>query len=248
MMLCLNKTVMVIFIYIAFTAIDPKKHEAQNGLDFFASPQVPSRPVEQKPTSSADIDQLYSTVERPNNNKKDSDLLMNDPFADLKKNINEMHKQQSQQQQQQFGYFPNHQQQNGFQQTPFQPQQQQPHNPFAMQPPQQIPYNQPTVPPRPSAVACPNPFATSNPAQQDEFGWTVTKPTAAPRKAPTPAAVTVPGNQSDPFAFLNNQTGGSAANEVPQPQPMIGFSTQFTSNTAVSTGGGASGDILDFLG
>ena len=215
---------------------------------------MPTRPVEEKPQQppSSDIEQLYSTVQRPDK-KSDSDLLMNDPFADLKKNINEMHKQQTQQQQQQFGYFPNQQQQhqpNGFQQSPFQQQQPQQNNPFAMQQqPQQNAYHQPVIPPRPNVGAGPNPFATPPAAvPQDEFGWTVTKPVAAPRKAPTtPATTPATGNQSDPFAFLNNQTGGTGAAPAELPQAMNGFSAQFTT-PAVSTGGGASADILDFLG
>ena len=181
---------------------------------------------------------------------------MNDPFADLKKNINEMHKQQTQQQQQQqqFGYFPNQQQQqpNGFQQSPFQQQQQ--NNPFAMQQPQQNAYHQPVIPPRPTVGAGPNPFAQpAAPAAaappQSEFGWTVTKPVAAPRKPPSTPATPAAGNQSDPFAFLNNQTGGTGVAAVETPQATNGFSAQFTATPpAVSTGGGASADILDLLG
>lgn len=205
---------------------------------------MPSRPVEQAPPPN--VEQLYSTVERPSNRKEnEAPLLMNDPFADLKKNINEMHQQQ--QKQQQFGYFPG--QQNGIHQ-----QQQQQSNPFAMQQ-SQNPYQQPIIPPRPTVSAGPNPFATATPTstpsaatRQDEFGWTVTKPVAAPRKAPTPVAPA--GGQSDPFAFLDTQTGGDGvgfAKDVPQ--PMNGFATQFGSNaTAVPSTGNASNNILDFLG
>eukprot|EP00111_Clytia_hemisphaerica_P019800 TCONS_00058418-protein len=227
-----------------FNAVDPKQNSAQKDLDFFAAPSVPARPVEQPPTQQTD--QLYSVVQRPNKTEDDAPLLINDPFAELKKNINEMHKQNQQQPPQpQFGYFPQQQPMNGTT-SPFQQQQ---GNPFAntqsfggMQ--QQNPYQQPIVPPRPvAATPAPNPFTTTLPAAapQDEFGWTVTKPVAAPRKAPTPAAPSNP--QSDPFAFLNNQTGPTT-NAPVESKPTNGFPAQF-SNTSTTS---ASSDIMDLLG
>jgi len=227
-------------------------------LDFFATPTVPDRPAGGNATKPSE--DLYSVVKRPSDKDTDTPLLMNDPFAELKKNINEMHDQNQMQYQQtpqqQFGHYPIQQLPTGGMggMSPFQQQhQQQAANPFTTQ--QQSfapnPYQQPVIPPRPGPGA--NPFGTaatqSTNQQGGEFGWTVTKSPTTPKNAPVPVIQPISnGGGGDPFAFLNNQTNGNTpADALPTTNGvMITTSPQFppASNSSQS----ASGELLDFLG
>lgn len=202
-----------------YATVDKKKQQDPE-LDFFTSP-----PSENKPVKDDD---------------GETSLLMNDPFADLKKNINELHKQnqmQQQQQQQAFGFS------DGFHQHPQQTNigYINQNNPFAGQQlfPQQLQqplsgYQQPVIPPRP---AISNPFmASSAPAPQENHGWTVDKPISAPRKEQT---LIISSNSSDPFAFLDNQTGGQNGKVSNAPTNHQSFTTPTTN---------ASNELLDFLG
>lgn len=222
-------------------AVDPAQHQVKTDIDFFATPIVPARPSVEPQNQPSD--ELYSVVNKPSHqeNASDAPLLINDPFAELKKNINEMHKQNQMQQQQQpqFGYFPAQKPPmgvtGGYQSNPFTPAAS-----FGGSQPQASQYQQPVIPARPAV----NPFAAPTaPAStpQEEFGWTVTKPTPAARKAPATVKSTN-SNAPDPFAFLDNQTtskpNGSSSNDF--------FQTSTTPQTLNSTT--ASGDIFDLLG
>lgn len=222
-----------------------------NQLDLFA--QVPPNTPATKATFS---DDLFSLSAPPpsernvsnNNDTTDVPLLINDPFAELKKNINELHKQNQYQQQQQLGYqqgfgnqphaFPSQQQQptnlqfQGQQNNPF-AQAAFPSNPTIQSGPTSIQSSiqPPTVPPRVPPVQG-NPFQAQppQPAEQDD-GWTFNKkPTPAPRQ---PVKSSQPTD--DPFAFLEDQTGRKVT-----PAPIAVPPTEPTNS--------ANNELLDFLG
>lgn len=205
---------------------------ASADLDFFAS-QPPT-----VTTTSKSSDELFGLNAPPaattTNDAADGALLMNDPFAELKKNINELHKQQQQQQQISYGFNPSFPQSNGFSS-------QTASNPYAPQPAANNPFTNPNPmygsnpmaagaygagqKPPVTSVA-PNPFLSQpvQPQPQQDMGWTVTKPTPAPRvdvKKTNTAVV-------DPFAFLDLQTGEKAA--PTPPQPMVTNTTNNTMN------------------
>ena len=222
-----------------------------NQRDLFA--QVPPNTPATKATFSDDLFSLNTPAPPEknasnNNDTADAPLLINDPFAELKKNINELHKQNQFQQQQQFGY----QQAFGNQPHAFLNQQQQPtnqqfqgqqNNPFAQgtfpsNPPMQSGprsyqsnMQPPTLPPRVPPVHI-NPFQAQppQPPEQDD-GWTFNKkPTPAPRQ---PVKSSQPTD--DPFAFLDEQPDKKVT-----PVPIAAPPTQPTNS--------ANNELLDFLG
>ena len=222
-----------------------------NQLYLFA--QVPPNTPATKATFSDDLFSLNTPAPPEknvsnNNDTSDAPLLINDPFAELKKNISELHKQNQFQQQQQFGYqqgfgnqphaFPNQQQQptnlqfQGQQNNPF-AQGTSPSNPAMHSGPTSYQSNMqpPTLPPRVPPVQI-NPFQAQppQPTEQDD-GWTFTKkPTPAPRQ---PVKSSQPTD--DPFGFLDDQTGKKVTSA-----PIAAPPTQPTNS--------ANNDLLDFLG
>lgn len=238
------------------TNISVKSSKSEE-IDFFTQTAKTNGAVP-KPHSN----ELFSIDPPSSNHSKevsDDSLLINDPFAELKKNINEMHKQNQQQHQQQFGYQANfaapspqqHPQANVFQQPPV-------NNPFAQNmfqgnqntpaTHQQFPV-QPPLPPRnqvhrsaPPPVV--NPFQQPAPTEPDN-GWTVTKKPVPVARVVKP---TVQSSGPDPFAFLNEQTGLKATS-APAIQPMAGNQNFYNTVPAVANGGGnANNELLDFLG
>lgn len=193
------------------------------------------------------------------NGSEEEALLMNDPFAELKKNINQMHDQnemQRQQQQQQMfmgGYHVSQQPANNMM-----TQQQNQHNPFATNqfgatkqaypnqngfPPQQQQFqggynaqHPPTA--RPSA----NPFmqiAAPLPTPQDDMGWTLDKPLAPTNVTKSPQTTTYNNQGADPFAFLDHQT---------TPNGNVNGQTTVQQNASAGHSTNASDELLDFLG
>ena len=197
----------------------------QENVDLFGSIPLFVDTTKVKANNSAS-DDLFNLVAPPSTPQKlfhdeviDTPLLISDPFAELKKNINELHKQNKFQQPQQFGYqgaFPAtqigypHYQQAGFQSNLYQQPQLTANNPFAAT----AKFGTPNVSPHRPATN--NPFFQQSQSfpQEDNSGWTVTRPNPAPRQDVKKSQL----NTSDPFAFLNNQTGSKGFGSSTSPK------------------------------
>ncbi|XP_047123019.2 uncharacterized protein LOC124806298 [Hydra vulgaris] len=202
--------------------------KTEENIDLFGSVSLFSDTTTVKTNNNAS-DDLFNLIASPppaperhfSDDFSDGSLLISDPFAELKKNINELHKQTKFQQQQPFGYqgvfpstpvaFPQYQQ-SGFQNSLYHQPQLAVNNPFA--PTAKFPLNVASHHQAPNNAvplqpAMNNPFfqqpmqSQNFSAQEDNSGWTVTRPTPAPRQDVKKPQLST----QDPFAFLNNQTG-----------------------------------------